>query len=354
MSRRAIHRDAGKLFARARRKAAQRAFRLALGPVSGAVPQQFVRSIAEDVGSRRLRPHVDDMRVLRPAHVEQYPFDPSLPPQFRRTKAFDERHVFQLRDVCVSPATGLCWLDDGPILGESVGSLIRLLGWDAAVLEEPLSKPRRRVEGTAVVLGGHGYFHWLLESLPAALHALAEEPDATLLVPRDAPRYVREALELLALPSVTYVDGPVVAERLVLVARDEFSGFVPREDIDIVRSSLLAAVACPGSARLGIYVSRRSSSRSLVNEPELEREVARLGLDVVDFQDVPLSDQVRLSRDSQLLLLGSHGAGLANLVFGDRLQHLLELFSPDYFNDCYARLSSDLWNLVRAVLLRGS
>jgi capsular polysaccharide biosynthesis protein len=279
------------------------------------------------------------MRVLSPAHVEHYSFDPSLPPQFRRVKAFDERHIFRLRDVCVGPATGLCWLPEGPILGESVGSLIRLLGWDAAVLEEPLTKPRRRIEGTAIVLGGHGYFHWLLESLPAALHALSEEPDATLLVAGDAPRYVREALDLLAARSVTYVDGPVVAERLVLVARDAFSGFVPREDVDIVRSSLLPSVAAgPASERTGVYVSRRSSSRRLLNEPELEREVGRLGFDVVSFDDLSLSDQIRLSRDSRLML-GSHGAGLANLVFGERLQHLLELFSPDYFNDCYARLS---------------
>ena len=144
--------------------------------------------------------HLNEMTVLRPAYLEDYPFDASLPPQFRRVKAFDERHLYQLRDVCVSPHTGLCWLPNGPILGESVGSLVRLLGWDAAALEEPLIKSDESIKGTTVVLGGHGYFHWLLESLPAALHALSKEPDATLLVAHDAPRYVREALELLALP----------------------------------------------------------------------------------------------------------------------------------------------------------
>jgi capsular polysaccharide biosynthesis protein len=286
-----------------------------------------------------MKDHIEDLRVLRSAYVEEYPLDASLPPQFRRAKAFEERHIYQLRDVCVSPRTGLCWLPKGPILGESVGSLIRLLGWDAALLEEPLLKPRAKVQATVVVLSSHGYFHWLFECLPTALHALTAEPNATVLVPCDAPRYVREALELLALPSVSYTDGPIVAERLVLVARDGFSGFVPREDIEVLRSILLPAVSGPPSERVGLYVSRRLSSRSLVNESELEREVERLGFDVVSFQDISLSDQIRLSRDSRIMI-GPHGAGLGNLVFGNRLGHILELFSPDYFNDCYARLAA--------------
>ena len=327
-----------RLVARARRTFAQRAFRLALGPVSGTVPREYVRSIVEHAGQSPMEDHLDDMTVLRPAYVEEYPFDASLPPQFRRVKAFDQRYLYRLHDVCVSPRTGLCWLPRGPILGESVSSLIGLLGWDSTLLEEPLLRSSGQVKGTVVVLASHGYFHWLLECLPAALHALEEEPDATLLMASDAPNYVREAVELLGVPSLRCAAGPVVAERLILAARDPFSGFVPREDIEVLRRRILPTVAASGCKRAGIYVSRRMSSRSLANESELENEVAQMGLDVVNFQALSLSEQIRLSRDSRIMI-GPHGAGLSNLVFGQHLHHVLELFPPHYFNDCYGRLS---------------
>ena len=327
-----------RLFAKARRTLGQRAFRIALGPISGTVPRKYVRSIVEHAGQRPMKDHLEDTIVLRPAYIEEYPFDASLPQQFRRVKAFDQRYVYRLRDVCVSPRTGLCWLPKGPILGESVSSLIGLLGWDSSVLEEPLLRASGQVKGSVIVLASHGYFHWLLECLPAALHALEEEPNATLLVANDAPKYVHEAVELLGVPSLSCTNGPVVAERLIIAARDPFSGFVPREDIEILRRRILPTVAASESRQTGIYVSRRMSSRSLANESELENEVTQMGFDVINFQALSLSDQIRLSRDSRTMI-GPHGAGLSNIVFGQRLHHVLELFPTHYFNDCYARLS---------------
>ena len=124
-----------------------------------------------------------------------------------------------------------------------------------------------------------------------------------------------------------------------MAARDEFSGFVPREDIEILRSfSSPRSEGFQYATGPASHVSRRSSARSLINESELEAEVEQLGFDLVSFQTLSLSDQIRLSRDSRVMI-GPHGAGLANLVFGNRLQHVFELFSPAYFNDCYARLS---------------
>src|SRR5262249_6239191 len=161
-------------------------------------------------------------------------------------------------------------LPGGPILEESYGGLIQLLGWGRTALAEPLRREARPMDGTVVALAaGVGYFHWLLEALPAALHALAHEPDASLLLPRDAPRYVAEAIELLGVKS-RRSDAPVRVERLVLVGRDPYSGFVAAEDVEIVRAAFLPKVPRDSMSSDRIYVSRRLDRRSPDNERDVE------------------------------------------------------------------------------------
>ena len=329
--------------ARVRRRLGALAWRSALGPVGGSVPRRYVRSIAEQAGTPSTATHIDSIELLAAAHVERYDFDPALPVEFRRSKAFDDRHVYRLRDVCASPRTGLCWLPRGAILEESYGSLIRLLGWGASVLDEPLVGARRTIEGPVVLLPGDGYFHWLLEALPAALHALERAPDAALLLPSSAPRYLDEALDLLGIENVYRSDEPVRVEELVLAARDPFSGFISREDVEIIRRTLLPRVGHGSDEAL--YVSRRLDRRSAANEPEVERALARLGFRIVTAQSLSFSEQIELFAGARVVA-GAHGAGLANMVWSDAAC-LGEVFAARHFNDCYARLAVALGGTYR-------
>ena len=275
--------------------------------------------------------------MLSPAHVQTYELDPALPPQFRRSAAFDARHVYRLTNVCASPRTGLVWLPRGPILAESCGALSRLLGWESFVLEEPLLRPGRRVEGPVVLLAPGNYYHWLLEYLPVALHALAVEPAATLVVPTTQPRFVEEVLALLAPSNVLRIDESFLADRLVLAAREPRSGWLPDEDVEILRATFLPRVAA-SAGREDIYVSRRLTSRRPADEAELERLCASAGVSPVTSETLPFLDQVALFSKARTIV-STHGAGLANLVFAEPGGRLLELFLPELFNDCYARLA---------------
>jgi len=155
--------------ARARWKMAKAASVVALGRTVGHLPETFVRSLVEVMTHKTIRQHVDEVSLLTGAHVEHFAFDPQLGPEYRRSKAFDDRFLYRLTDVCVSPASGLVWLPGGRVLGESYGSLSRVLGW-GAVVEETLLPCTKRIRGPIVALPDTGYFHWLLEVLPAAIH----------------------------------------------------------------------------------------------------------------------------------------------------------------------------------------
>ena len=298
-----------------------------------------MRTIAGGEGFRLDGRHLLGTELLAPAHVEHYDYDPSLPQWYRRSKAFDDRHVYRLHDVCVSPRTGLCWIPDGLILAEScTGGVARLLGWGGAALEEMLVGERETVEGRVVVLPVSTYSHWLLEDLPAALHSLEREPDATVVVARDAPRYLEGALELLGITRIRRSDEPVRAEELVLTARDPSYEFTPREDLEVLRRRLLPAAGRGSDDAL--YLSRRLEQRRPANEPELERALSKRGFRIVEPRALPFGEQVRLLAGARFVA-GAHGAGLAGVVWSEPVC-VSEIFVPPLSRDTFGRLAVSL------------
>lgn len=73
-----------------------------------------------------------------------------------------------------------------------------------------------------------------------------------------------------------------------------------------------------------IFLGRRSLSRVIINSSELDEFLARNSYSKIYLEDLSIPDQIALFRNvSHLIAL--HGAGLANLVFANRI-HIIELF----------------------------
>ncbi|WP_277031705.1 glycosyltransferase family 61 protein [Actinacidiphila oryziradicis] len=282
--------------------------------------------------------HVTEFLPRTEPVVEWYDFPADFPPQFRRSGAFDERHAYRLRDVLVSPHTGLTWLPGGPILEESYGSLIRSLGW-GDIRHEPLLRARRLSGGPIIAFAPTGYYHWLLEVLPAAIFALSIEPEALLLIPSRAPAYASSAAEQLVGPSrVVRSDDIVHVDSCVMAAIEPLSGFVQRAEIDRLRA---AFASCRADTET-IYISRlKDPRRALSNEADVERAMRAAGATVVYAQHLPFEEQRALFANARTVI-APHGAGLANLVWAHRAELVVEVFPAASFNDCYARLSRNL------------
>ncbi|PNG23225.1 glycosyltransferase family 61 protein [Streptomyces cahuitamycinicus] len=326
------------LTARGRVLLATTANQALLGPVSGGIPREYVRSIAERIYQPRIARHVSESVTRTEATVERYDFPADFPPQFRRSKAFDERHAHRLHDVLVSPHSGLVWLPGGPVLEESYGSLIRSLGW-GDIRHEPLLPVRRLTGRPVVAFAPTGYYHWLLEVLPAAVFALSVEPEALLLMPENVPAYVLAAAEHLVGPArILRLDDIAHVDTCLLAAVEPMSGFVQRAEIDRLRT---AFPTDPTDAK-AIYVSRlKDHKRALSNEAEVECAMREAGVTVVYAQDLSFERQRALFAGARTVI-APHGAGLANLVWAQRAERVIEVFPPAWFNDCYARLSRNL------------
>ena len=205
------------------------------------------------------------------------------------------------------------------------------------MLHEPLLPVSQRLTFPAVSFAPTGYFHWLLEVLPAALYALDIEPRARLLIPTQAPSYVEEAARWLGC-RVVRADSVIQADDLLLPGIEPFSGFVHSGDAAALRRKFSVDATGQGA----IYVSRRRDrKRFLSNEAEVEDAMRAAGVAVVYAQDLSFVDQVSLFAGVQQVI-APHGAGLANIVWGRRLGSVIELFPANLTNDCYARLARSL------------
>ena len=333
------------IFAKLRLSFVRSLSRLMLGPIAGNVPTSIIRSVAERMSDKQISQHVDDIIKIYPASIAAYEFPPEYPLSFRRTKVFEERHIYLLRDVIVSPRSGMVWLAGDKILEESIGSLRRIIGWGSN-LSEAMQRPMPTLgEGRYVVAGSVGFFHWLFEVLPNLVQTSRRYCDVTFIVWRDSPSYILESIALLlgvqnVGERVLLLDGPAKVKSLIMPQIDPFSGFVNQVDVDSIRTLVQADKMPSQKIKRMIYVSRtRTSRRKLSNELALQSELEKLGLEIVYAESLTLEEQIQTFRSARIVV-GPHGAGLSNLVWSDNNCSVFEIFPFSVFNDCYARLAT--------------
>ena len=328
-------------------KASRQLNRIFLGPTVGKMPFTSIRSLEEVLYRKFIKNHVIDIMPIYEPNIVKYDFPEDYPPCFRRDKTFEKRCLFLLKDVCVSPHSGMVWLPEGYILEESVGSLLRIMGW-GGILHEPLLRSQTlSIDGPMVVCPPTGYFHWLFEIMPNILHALSRFPESKILVSIKSPRYLIDALELLLgseeyKRKIIFAQGPLKISNLIMPQIEVYSGFVHPQDIENLRIVFRRKVNTNENiTEKFFYVSRSRSKRKLSNEADLENRLQDFGFKVIYAEELPFRDQVTCFSGARFII-GPHGGGLSNMIWSDLPCEIFEIFPFDLFNDCYARLAAEL------------
>jgi len=319
--------------------------RLLLGKYVGNLPGSVIRSLEEISGRDIVDDVLMDTHKIAGAEVVQYPFQDALPASFRREKAFDTKNIYILKNVIVSPDSGMVWMSKGYIFQESVGSLGRIMGWGGVLHESLLAVERIRIEESLITCPDTGYFHWLLEIMPNVLDALEIEPEARILISPNRHNYITDALVALfgekAIEERCIVrSSPQTSARLVVAACQAFSGFVRPRDVELLRNAFQPKERNKTSGpERKIYISRRGTmKRAVKNEKELENALEKIGFEIVHLERLSFCEQIELmSRAS--VIVAMHGAGLSNMIWAKRPCRVVEVFPIDCYNDCFARLA---------------
>jgi hypothetical protein len=272
--------------------------------------------------------------------------DPIVRENFRRPASSGPVSTLRMRDVTLLPILGLVFKDGAAVAATSYGVTQREEA-EAAIC---LASHHRRIEGRRVYSGLNrwcaNYYHILTQVVPAVA-SYAGEPgfgEGTLLLGVADPLVVR-ALELagVAVPRIEQLDPlpPVdMADLTVssLLAEGDEPSLFSRAIYERMARRAMAGAA--GGSPEMIYVWRAdATARPMRNEDELVEMLAGHGVEPVVLGALGLEEQIRLFRGARLVI-GPHGAGLANVVFASPGAVLYELLPEHYLNPCVCRLTA--------------
>jgi hypothetical protein len=171
-----------------------------------------------------------------------------------------------------------------------------------------------------------GYFHWLTEAL-AKLHLICTSfGKCNILLPKEYEglRFVSQSLNAFPEASISYVpDGKSISVPcLKLISPVAPVANSNPQIVNELRSRLVYYLGAHDidndsctRAETGVYVSRaKATKRRIVNETTVVNVIKDLGYQIVSMEDLSFSRQVKLMQGAKVLL-GTHGAGLTNMLF---------------------------------------
>jgi hypothetical protein len=271
---------------------------------------------------------------------------------FRRFTTGGRAAVWRFRDATLLPMLGSV-LQDGKLLEPTRYCVIP--GEEQYFLDR-LHKPRGRLDGrrgfVALNRASGNYFHILTQLLPA-IAAYALDPgfrDGVLLLGHPGKRgldslpFLRRAAALagIAIPPVAMLRAEPLLDAADLTFASLLTGTGgPSPFCRALFAAMAARATAPGvQARpAAIYIDRSDgNARPLRNEAELIGRLSRLGVVPVVLGRLSLDEQILLFRHARLVI-GPHGAGLANIVFSAPGTVLYDLLPGNYVNPCMNHLA---------------
>jgi hypothetical protein len=302
--------------------------------------ENLIRSIPEVAYLSKIACHIVELDQIRTTDIEHYKFPNKLPSWYRKEMSFSERHIYSLKDVIVSPKSGACCTNEFGFL-ESYGSLRKWL------YHKPITrlKPKLTIEDEVTCLNHTGFAHFLMEEVPRLLWILKEKPSIKLIQYKNPPKYILDIYKILheknILRSETMMlhDESIYAKRYTFTQAEAYSGFWHSNDIMLLRDAFLERPS--KLAELKLYISRKGTQRSFENEQKIEDVLSKRGFQIVTLENYSFKDQVALFQHAAVIV-APHGAGLANIVWCNPGTKVVELFSYKLFNDCFARLCSQV------------
>ena len=190
-----------------------------------------------------------------------------------------------------------------------------------------------------VSLNDNNFFHFIYDLLYKALFAKKLNKDFVCII-KDEIAWKKELLELFGLNYVVVNNDFIEVENALFVNSPIYSG-EPSIEVCNILNKLAPRVFENKKLPKKVLIFRKiAKSRKIVND-DCFFELVEQGFEFVELEDLTILEQIELFQNAEIIL-AAHGAGLSWLFTCNSNCLVIELFSANYLNYVYARVSAKL------------
>lgn len=194
----------------------------------------------------------------------------------------------------------------------------------------------------AMHYGYDGYYHWLVEILPGIVIFAKKYPNIAIrLLTPPLPIYALQSIDAFNLQNVTIEelqDIPIYINKVHVLSTVRGTAHTPDPYVAEVYKEIVPCISAD-RPRMLIYASRLDANRRVLkNEKELEIRLNEINVKPVIPGGMTFMEQVNLFSNADVVI-GTHGAGLTNILFMKPGGVLVEIVADKFYNNCYQRLA---------------
>jgi hypothetical protein len=227
--------------------------------------------------------------------------------------------VIELNNPILNTKTGVIWMDSGILEESTIWPVSRLLKW------EPRPLFYSKIKQSSINLPDNGYYHFLIEDLPRFIETIEENVVKQVLIGSES-NYVKDSLGIMGLDNYVVVKHPVRCERLI-ISEKNLGGIFSKFERNILLN-FAKSINCIENFDV-IFIDRLNKSkeynkRGLKYASEIKTKLKNFRVKTVYMEQLNLSEQISIIKSARIVI-GFHGAGLANMVWNDNSLRIIEL-----------------------------
>jgi capsular polysaccharide biosynthesis protein len=296
-------------------------------------------------------------------------FSNILPPVSKLISLKDKNQspvfLFSLCNAYVSPY-GVVF-KNGMVIKESVYNSSIKKNWTHFIsfCKKITQNKVKKINGDCIVITHSwydNYYHWMIEIVPRLFLMKDELSNKTLIIHKTLLKFHIDVLSKFNFKEIVFIDDNELA-KCENISFTSFPNYYTNQFLDMAskriklielnvnyllmremsqwllnNNSLLNKST--GFLNKKIYISRKKAfKRRIINELELEKMLVANGFVKVFLEDISFEQQVDLLNNSGIVI-GCHGAGLANIIFMQPNTFVIDLINEHLHEFCYYTLAS--------------
>ncbi len=253
-------------------------------------------------------------------------------------------YVIELTGATLYSDNGIV-LYNGKIYQDSLWTWSALYKSPNDLFPIPAAIPIQGKVATIALEGNSNYYHWMTEILPrlALLEQAAIDYDF-LYVPKLQYQFQKDTLKLLGVDYEKIIEGVsnthIQPTTVIFPSQVARSCITPAWVVEFLQKRFLQSYQVKNGKKR-IFISRGNAAiRRILNEDAIFEIIKPFGFEKVLMEKMSVIEQAQLAHEAEFII-GTHGAGMTNIVFARPNTTIIELFQ-EHLDQTFFDLSTTM------------